>query len=230
MRNMSKTIGEEHLERERSSPMTRRDFYDWYENEFVPDTREYCKVEYGNDGPYFFAEILDQVRAIFPHENERYPYGSLKAILESYAKNFYKPSLELWLADDNKNEAGDTNSHQRLTAMKENSGQIKTQLESDRVLSYSQMENVRDVLLEMRDSSDPTVIDFAKRLSEALARDCYCQICGRILKGETVRNCDVGTVKEQTERFEAFCQSNMQFYRDMFGHDDEGPSRLVGLP
>jgi len=40
------------------------------------------------------------------------------------------------------------------------------------------------------------------------------------------RNCDVGTVKEQTERFEDFCRSNMQFYRDMFGHDDEG--RLDG--
>ena len=40
------------------------------------------------------------------------------------------------------------------------------------------------------------------------------------------RNCDVGTAKEQTERFEAFCQSNMQFYKDMFGHDDEG--RLDG--
>lgn len=41
------------------------------------------------------------------------------------------------------------------------------------------------------------------------------------------RNCDVGTVKDQTERFEAFCQSNMQFYSDMFGHDAEG--RLDGL-
>lgn len=40
------------------------------------------------------------------------------------------------------------------------------------------------------------------------------------------RNCDVGTVKEQSERFENFCQSNMQLYRDMFGHDDEG--RLDG--
>jgi hypothetical protein len=40
------------------------------------------------------------------------------------------------------------------------------------------------------------------------------------------RNCDVGTVQEQTERFKAFCQSNMQFYKDMFGHDDEG--RLDG--
>lgn len=40
------------------------------------------------------------------------------------------------------------------------------------------------------------------------------------------RNCDVGTAKEQTERFEAFCQSNMQFYKGMFGHDDEG--RLDG--
>lgn len=40
------------------------------------------------------------------------------------------------------------------------------------------------------------------------------------------RNCDVGTAKEQAERFESFCQSNMQFYKDMFGHDDEG--RLDG--
>ena len=40
------------------------------------------------------------------------------------------------------------------------------------------------------------------------------------------RNCDVGTAEEQAERFDAFCQSNMQFYRDMFGHDDEG--RLDG--
>ena len=40
------------------------------------------------------------------------------------------------------------------------------------------------------------------------------------------RNCDVGTAEEQTERFESFCQSNMQFYQDMFGHDDEG--RLDG--
>ena len=40
------------------------------------------------------------------------------------------------------------------------------------------------------------------------------------------RNCDVGTAKDQTERFEAFCQSNMQFHTDMFGHDAEG--RLDG--
>lgn len=53
------------------------------------------------------------------------------------------------------------------------------------------LEHVRDVLLEMRDSSDPAVVDFAKRLSEALTRDCYCQICGRTLKDETIRNCDV---------------------------------------
>lgn len=43
---------------------------------------------------------------------------------------------------------------------------------------------------------------------------------------EPVKNCEVGTVAEQAERFDAFCQSNMQFYKDMFGHDDEG--RLDG--
>lgn len=41
-----------------------------------------------------------------------------------------------------------------------------------------------------------------------------------------IRQCDVGTVAEQAERFDAFCQSNMQSYKDMFGHDDEG--RLDG--
>lgn len=43
---------------------------------------------------------------------------------------------------------------------------------------------------------------------------------------EPVKNCEVGMVAGQTNRFEAFCQSNMQLYKDMFGHDDEG--RLDG--
>lgn len=46
------------------------------------------------------------------------------------------------------------------------------------------------------------------------------------LENRPKRNCDVGTPKEQAERFDAFCQSNMQFHRDMFSHDDEG--RLDG--
>lgn len=78
-------------------------------------------------------------------------------------------------------------------------------IESSRVPSYSQMVNVRNVLLEMRDSSDPAVVNFAKKLSDALARDCYCQICGRILKDQPIRNCDVGTAKEQYERFRDYC-------------------------
>ena len=49
--------------------------------------------------------------------------------------------------------------------------------------------------------------------------------CDKALS-EPVRNYEVGTVKEQAERFDAFCQSNMKFYRDMFGHDDDG--RLDG--
>ncbi len=36
------------------------------------------------------------------------------------------------------------------------------------------------------------------------------------------RNCDVGTVKEQTERFNDFCESNMQHYKDMFGDGLDG--------
>lgn len=37
------------------------------------------------------------------------------------------------------------------------------------------------------------------------------------------RNCDVGTAEEQVERFKEYCQSNMQYYRDMFGtHDGAG--------
>lgn len=48
----------------------------------------------------------------------------------------------------------------------------------------------------------------------------------RAALAEPVKNYEVGTVAEQTDRFEAFCQSNMQFYKDMFGHDDEG--RLDG--
>lgn len=31
------------------------------------------------------------------------------------------------------------------------------------------------------------------------------------------RNCDVGTAAEQVERFKEYCQSNMQYYWDMFG-------------
>lgn len=40
------------------------------------------------------------------------------------------------------------------------------------------------------------------------------------------RNCDVGKPWKQAERFKRFCESNRVFYRDMFGHDDEG--RLDG--
>ena len=36
------------------------------------------------------------------------------------------------------------------------------------------------------------------------------------------RNCDVGTAKEQTERFNDFCESNMQHYKDMFGDGLDG--------
>ena len=37
------------------------------------------------------------------------------------------------------------------------------------------------------------------------------------------RNCDVGTAEEQVERFKEYCQSNMQYYRDMFGtHEGAG--------
>lgn len=36
------------------------------------------------------------------------------------------------------------------------------------------------------------------------------------------RNCDVGTVKEQTERFNDFCERNMQHYKDMFGDGLDG--------
>lgn len=93
--------------------------------------------------------------------------------------------------------------------MKENSDEIKTQLESGCVPSYSPMVNIRNVLLEMRDSSDPAVVEFAKKLSDALARDCYCQICGRILKDQPIRNCDVGTTEEQYKRFNKFCFDNM---------------------
>lgn len=40
---------------------------------------------------------------------------------------------------------------------------------------------------------------------------------------EPRRNCDVGTAEEQTKRFESFCQSNMQYYCDMFGtHEGAG--------
>lgn len=38
-----------------------------------------------------------------------------------------------------------------------------------------------------------------------------------------LRNCDVGTEEEQVERFKEYCQSNMQYYRDMFGtHEGAG--------
>lgn len=38
-----------------------------------------------------------------------------------------------------------------------------------------------------------------------------------------LRNCDVGTAEEQVERFKEYCQSNMQYYRDMFGtHEGAG--------
>lgn len=37
------------------------------------------------------------------------------------------------------------------------------------------------------------------------------------------RNCDVGTADEQVERFKAYCESNMQYFRDMFGtHEGAG--------
>lgn len=37
------------------------------------------------------------------------------------------------------------------------------------------------------------------------------------------RNCDVGTAEEQMERFKEYCQSNMQYYQDMFGtHEGAG--------
>lgn len=32
-----------------------------------------------------------------------------------------------------------------------------------------------------------------------------------------LRNCDVGTAEEQVQRFKEYCESNMQYYRDMFG-------------
>lgn len=34
---------------------------------------------------------------------------------------------------------------------------------------------------------------------------------------EKLRNCDVGTAEEQVQRFKEYCESNMQYYRDMFG-------------
>ena len=40
---------------------------------------------------------------------------------------------------------------------------------------------------------------------------------------ESPRNCDVGTAEEQVERFKEYCQSNMQYYCDMFGtHEGAG--------
>ena len=92
--------------------------------------------------------------------------------------------------------------------MKENSNEIKTQHESDCVPSYSPMVNIRNVLLEMRDSSDPIVVEFAKKLSNALARDCYCQICGRILKDQPIRNCDVLSEKAANEAWKEYMRSH----------------------
>lgn len=39
---------------------------------------------------------------------------------------------------------------------------------------------------------------------------------------ENPRNCDVGSVKEQTERFGEFCENNMQYHKDMFGDGLDG--------
>ena len=37
-----------------------------------------------------------------------------------------------------------------------------------------------------------------------------------------LRNCDVGTIKDQTSRFDAFCESHMKHYKDMFGDGLDG--------
>ena len=40
---------------------------------------------------------------------------------------------------------------------------------------------------------------------------------------EKLRNCDVGTAEEQVQRFKEYCESNMQYYQDMFGtHEGAG--------
>lgn len=62
-------------------------------------------------------------------------------------------------------------------------------------------ESTRDVLLEMRDSPDEAVRNFAKRISYSLARDNYCNLCGRILRDD-VRNCDY--YKNEKEARNAF--------------------------
>lgn len=42
-------------------------------------------------------------------------------------------------------------------------------------------ENLRAIILEMRDSKDPYVRDLERRICQALNRDCYCPWCGRTL-------------------------------------------------
>lgn len=71
-------------------------------------------------------------------------------------------------------------------------------------------ESTRDVLLEMRDSPDETVRSFAKRISYSMARDNYCNICGRSLRDE-VRNCDVFKTVEKA--FEA-CHADRGYLQD----------------
>lgn len=55
-----------------------------------------------------------------------------------------------------------------------------------------------------------TVDAWAMRLCEIVSRDLAIPL----------RQCDVGSPEEQVERFKEYCQSNMQYYRDMFGTHD----------
>ena len=72
-------------------------------------------------------------------------------------------------------------------------------------------ESTRNVLLEMRDFPDEAVCNFAKRISDSMAQDNYCNICGRILRDEPVRNCDVFETVERA--FEA-CHTDRGYLQD----------------
>lgn len=82
--------------------MNQREFWDWYHGEFVPDAREYCKAEYGENGAYRLVEITEQARTLMLYEGTCYSYLNYQAILEGWAKDFYRPDLLMWVENDRK--------------------------------------------------------------------------------------------------------------------------------